>query len=519
MNQPEDALARRVRALAVTLTASNRAPMRLGGAQSRSLRSLAAQVASLSGSPGVPAMEWLRDNVRQVGESALSLRRGAPLPASDGMPRVQHLARALVAGGDELVTFEHLTAATAAFDEIQPLTMRELWRIPEALRIELCRAFESVGQRVVWAQKERLIAEDWVQSGAKLGSLRAQRSGAFYERALQLTHEQEMPAARRALDQWLGRRGEDSEVVIRLEHERQALDKLWLSNIMAGFRMLEALDWAGSYDQLCRAEKLLRLDPSGLYPKMDEESRALIREEVAALARATGQSELTIARRAVDEAAGLEGAQGSVCWWLYDDDGRRALTTALGQPHAKLPQRIPDPTGNALAIALSGLTAVILILLTAFLGNPLWVIPALPLSWRFAEAIAGYVGARCLAPKKLLRLDMTKVPDDARTLVCVPALLSGESRAKALAAGFEALGALSTDPNVEYLLLCDFSDSNQREQPGEDALVAYLRQRVAAMNARAGFGKYHYLQRERRYARADKLWRAATSASEARCWR
>ena len=59
---------------------------------------------------------------------------------------MQHLARLLVAGGDELVTFDHLTAAVAAFDEIQPLTMRELWRIPEALRIELCAAFESVGQ-------------------------------------------------------------------------------------------------------------------------------------------------------------------------------------------------------------------------------------------------------------------------------------------------------------------------------------------------------------------------------------
>ena len=507
MNQPEDALARRVRALAVTLTASDRAPMQLGGARPRALRILAAQVARLSGSPGAPAMEWLQDNVRAVGESALSLRKGAPLPASGGMPRVQHLARALVAGGDELVTAERLTNAVAAFDEIQPLTMRELWRIPEALRIELCQAFESVGQRVVWAQKERLTAEDWVLSGARVGMLRAQRSGAFYERALQLTHEQEMPAARRALDQWLGRRGEDSEGIIRLEHERQALDKLWLSNIMAGFRMLEALDWAGHYDQLCRAEKLLRLDPAGVYPRMDEESRGLIREEVAALSRATGQSELTVARRAVDEAAGLEGAQGSVCWWLYDDDGRQALSRALGQPHAKPRRLIPDPTGNLLTAALCAGTFVLLILLTTFLGNPLWIFPALPLAWRFAEAIAGYAGARGLPPRRLLRLDMTHVPDEARTLVCVPALLSGESRAKSLAEGFEALGALSADPNVEYLLLCDYSDSPDRERPGEDALVAFLRHQVAGMNARAGFEKYHYLQRERRYAQADQLWR------------
>jgi len=507
MNQPEDQLARRMRALAVTLNATERAPMRLAGARPGALRRLALEVARYSDGPGAPAMEWLRDNVRAVGESALSLRKGAPLPASDGMPRVQHLARALVAGGDELVTLERVTKAVGAFDEIQPLTMRELWRIPEALRIELCQAFESVGRQVVSAQKERLLAEDWVQSGAKTAALRVQHSGAFYERALQLTHEQEMPAARRALDQWLGRHGEESDVVIRLEHERQALDKLWLSNIMAGFRMLEALDWASQYDQLCRAEKLLRLDPSGVYPRMDEESRSLIREEVARLARSTGQSELTLARRAVDEAAGLEGAQGTVCWWLYDDDGRRALVRALGQPNAPLNRMVPDPTGNRTALALSAGTLAILILLTAFLGNPLWIFPALPLSWRFAELIAGYAGARGLRPRKLLRLDMASVPDDARTLVCVPALLSGESRARALAEGFEALGALGTDPNVEYLLLCDFSDSPDREVPGEEALVSFLRSHVAQMNARAGANKYHYLQRERRFAQADQLWR------------
>ncbi len=507
MNQPEDALGRRIRALAVTLNASERAPMRLGGARPRALRVLSAEVARLSGYVGLPAMEWLRDNVRQVGESALSLRKGARLPASDGMPRVQHLARALVALGDELVTQERLVSAVAAFDEIQPLTMRELWRVPEALRIELCQAFELVGRQVIRAQRDRVDAEDWVLSGAKVTTLRAQHSGAFFERALQLTHEQEMPSARRALDQWLGRRGEDSEVVIRLEHERQALDKLWLSNIMAGFRMLEALNWADCFEKLCRTEKLLRLDPGNVYTKMDEESRALIREEVAAVARATGQSELTVARRAVDEAAGLEGAQGSVCWWLYDDDGRRALSAALGEPRAKLPRIIPDPSGNLLTVSLALTAAALLFLLTAFLGYPLWLIPLIPLAWRFAETVAGYVAARSLKPRRLLRLDMDHVPDDARTLVCVPALLSGEARAKSLSEGFEALGALSRDPNVEYLLLCDHADADSREKPGDAELVAAMRGRVAAMNARSGREKYHYLQRERRYAEADARWR------------
>ncbi len=169
-----------------------------------------------------------------------------------------------MAGGDERIAAERLTAAVAAFDEIQPLTMRELWRVPEALRVELCAAFASVGRRVVAAQRERLTAEDWVLSGARTGALRGQRSGAFFERALQLTHEQDLPSrAARWISGWAG--AARTRRVIRLEHERQALDKLWLSNIMAGFRELEALNWAKCFDRLSRAEKLYAAGPPRAY--------------------------------------------------------------------------------------------------------------------------------------------------------------------------------------------------------------------------------------------------------------
>jgi hypothetical protein len=149
-------------------------------------------------------------------------------------------------------------------------------------------------------------------------------------------------------------------------------------------------------------------------------------------------------------------------------------------------------------------------LLTAFLGQPLWAVPALPLAWRFAEQIAIFVGARTLPPRRLLRLDMEKgCPTSPDAGVRAGAFVR-QSRARALADGLEALGALGGDDNVEYLLLCDFRDAPEREMGDDQALAALMRGRVAAMNARRGRDaqpKYHYLQRERRYARADALWR------------
>jgi len=63
-----------------------------------------------------------------------------------------------------------------------------------------------------------------------------------------------------------------SELNLR-EQNRQAKDQISIGNAFTSLRQLALLDWRRIFEQLSRVEGLLRLDPSGVYPKMDFDSR------------------------------------------------------------------------------------------------------------------------------------------------------------------------------------------------------------------------------------------------------
>jgi cyclic beta-1,2-glucan synthetase len=63
-------------------------------------------------------------------------------------------------------------------------------------------------------------------------------------------------------------------------------------------RQLALEDWRKIFEKLSRVEQLLRRDPSGVYAKMDFDTRDRYRRAVEELARGSGQSEAQVAQRA-----------------------------------------------------------------------------------------------------------------------------------------------------------------------------------------------------------------------------
>ncbi len=465
----------------------------------RRARDLAAQSGALS-----PAMEWLSENAGWVQACArdLAQRTTGKLPARDGYPRVEALARALVAHSDGQVDGERLAQALEAFDQVQGLDMEEIWLAPLALRLALLEAFYTVGVQVARDQAQRLAAEKWVADGAPVERLKGWPGSAFCERALKLLHQQEASQARRALEQWLESRAQGSEAVIRRAHQRQALGRMALSNILSSLRGLEGLCWEEEFRRICRTERALCRDP--LYPRMDEESRAALRRQVTVISRRSGLSEWTVARHAVEAAQGGEGAMASCCYYLYDDQGRRALMERLGAGRLYVSAITPDPAGRRLMGGWGLCALAILGALWAWAGK-WYLLPALALlAWRFAMALIGAAATRLIKPRALLRLELSQLPDDGRLLVVIPALLTSPQRARQLARQLETLGALVRDDNVEYLLLGDFQDAPAAHQEEDEAILEAARQAVADINRRAGGRRYHYLHRTRGYAAPDK---------------
>ena len=74
--------------------------------------------------------------------------------------------------------------------------------------------------------------------------------------------------------------------------------------------MVEGLDWRRCFEALSRAEAALRRDPPGVYPRMDDASRAAVRDALAHIAARAGLPEVAVARCAVDAARGCGASPG-----------------------------------------------------------------------------------------------------------------------------------------------------------------------------------------------------------------
>ena len=435
---------------------------------------------------------------------------GLNAPCVRGGARVLVLARALVCGVERRLTRERLMAGVRAFDEGCDLRMRELLLMPAALNIALCEALQTAAEDALRHARARDAAEDWVRSGGR-GRVRYGADEAFLERALQLSAELERPGLHARLERMIAASGRRTDWVLERAHRAAADNCLRLENLMGLRLMLDGLDYLACFEELSSTEQELCADPAGVYPAMEESSRARVRSCVEELSRWLHIPEIVVARHALKAArsAGLEAGgddpRATVCWYLYEDAGRTALCREAGARRA--PGRIvKDSAGRGSVCLLAGGTLAAMALFFATFERAYLMLYALPLAWGLTTRLVGRFYTRWVRPGHLLKLKLDATPEDARTLVALPVLLSSPQRAREIVAHMEALGCLERDENVDFLLLGDFRDADSAAL-GEDAqILEEARSGVAALNRRAEREKYYYLHRARALRERDGRW-------------
>ena len=502
----DQAIQQHIRSLALMLNPDGRSPLKSCSASA--LRAVLTESQSLAGSAPVPcaSLEWLLENGRITETMLLPLLRpaGAALPSVGGMPRVRRIMQELVRHGDGLVTEQRLTDCLIAFDEVRSLTMDEIWSAPAALSAALYEEYRFVASVAIRSQKARLDAMRWLEEGAPVGPGLKFKNSAFFEYALHELRRRDLPARFGDLTDWLQEHDQSSERLIALEHEKQALARLIMGNILSTLRMLASLEWSEGFARVSRTEKTLLDDPSGSYPRMAEESRAAVRSRVSHIAGACAMGEATIAHLALEASRGGEGTAREICWWLYTDEGNRLLLQK-NRIRARLRPLLPDPNGKLYLTLIFSLT-VLLFLASLRLMDIAGALIGLPVFWGAASSLVNAAAARLVRPRPLLKLKLSSIPEEYRTLVVLPALLSSPERAHALMDELETLGCMETDENLSFLLLGDLPGHSQEQREDDAEIVRAAGEAAASANARAGYEKYFFLHRKRTYQKCEGCW-------------
>jgi hypothetical protein len=385
--------------------------------------------------------------------------------ADEAIPRCLVLARALIEALDSQLTRPLVAFFIDAVQQTEPLRLSELWGLLTAVQLALLEKIAELGREAL---------------------------NAF------LTD----PASAPSFD---------------------------LDRFASSLRFIGEIDWRETLEQLSVVDRVLRLDPSGVYSRMDFESRELYRKRVAKIALHSDVSELEVARRAIamaEEAVidretpdALRDRLRHVGYYLIDEEGSQDFLRhvgyhpPLGSLIGRVFRRYPDEIYIIGIEFISLITVVALIMKTVeahggigvVIGAILLILPAT----QAAVELMNYLVTTVLTPHALPKLDFSKrVDPSCATMVAIPTLLITDKQIRQLIDDLEVRYLVNRDPNIFYALLTDLPDT--AEPSGEqDRRIDLAIQLIEELNLKyegEPYGGFYLFHRHRIYNPREGTW-------------
>ncbi|WP_386362112.1 GH36-type glycosyl hydrolase domain-containing protein [Xanthomonas campestris] len=524
----------------------------------RALGSAAAQLSQMV-AEGVrmhPAGEWLLDNYYLVEEHMRLARLHLPpgysrqLPrlqttTATGLPRVYELGLQVVAHGDGRVDAITLSRFIAAYQQVAPLKLGELWAVPIVLRLALIDNVRRIADDIMHDGRDTHLAAQWaallnataaaqpkdvVAVVADMARSQPPATGAF---VAELTRGIQgrgpvLSMASAWVEQWLASEGHSVEGLVHAESQRQAAEQVAISNSIGSLRFLDEMDWREFVESMSLVEQTLRKDPADVYARMDFQTRDAYRHVVESLAQRMPGDETEVAQVALQlamQADDRSSVAAHVGYFLVDA-GLPTLRAALRAPHAPA-QALPishRPQARRVPLPIYLVPIALISLLWA--GLLMRWLPAVPSAvwWSVAGlamlaaselgiALVNWVATLWVRPHPLPRMELRLgIPPDCRTLVVMPSMLANAEAIDELAAALEVHALANRDAQLYFALLTDFLDAPEASQPADASLLARAAQHIERLNERyadAHGDRFFLLHRARQWNAGERCWMGA----------
>lgn len=423
--------------------------------------------------------EWLLDNFYVVKQALSQVHEDIQpgtyhdlpkLVDSDlaGYPRVYALAREMVASSEEPLALSYIEQLTESYQTETPLTIGELWALPAMLNL--------------------VNLENLTYGICQIAGL------------------DETPPLPTGIDIF----------------ERPVNDSL-VSIAVQNLRRLAMQDWKLYFEAVSRVELILRQDPADVYAQMDFATRNRYRTELEALAPLTGEAQEAAAYSVIQlagEASG-EGERFRHVGYYLIDEGREQLEAMIGyEPPAKM-RTARWLRRHAFLVytgSISFLTGVVLALIVAYataytvsltLLAVTFALSLLPSSL-VAVQVVNWVITRTVEPSVLPKMDYEDgVPPENRTIIVIPALLTGEDEVDSLCQQIELHSLRNSDPDFLFALLLDYTDAQEQHLPEDETLREHVAQCMNDLNAKYPeqvTPRFMYFLRERCWNPTENQW-------------
>ena len=493
-----------------------------------------------------PVAEWLLDNEYIIEANVRDIQRNLPrryyqqLPSlakenSPGLPRIYTLAAEFVAHTDLHLDRETIVAFVQAYQTLHTLTIGELWAVPQMLRVALLESIQVLATGALSELRERETADYWAnrlitvsrRDPAHLFAIMAelaadQPNPSSYFASQLIDHLYDEAAVLVPVQGWLERAYHRplAEVNLR-EQSRQTKNQISIGNAFTSLRQLALLDWREIFEQLSRVEELLRLDPAGIYPRMEFETRDWYRRTVEKLARGCRGEEEQVAERAIGMAAGAvqsserDERRQHVGAFLIGP-ARKELAALIGcreRLGLRLREWVLRHPGAAY-LSVVGLSTAAFLWLVVFLGvrgqptglRLLFAALSLIPSTQLAIELVNYLITRLLPPRTLPKMDFqaSGIPDEFRTLVVVPVLLADAETIRDETEALEIRYLANKEPNLLFGLFTDYVDCEQPQRKDDERLLQAAIVGLEGLNRRHAGDRFFLFHRGRTWSESEQ---------------
>jgi cyclic beta-1,2-glucan synthetase len=493
-----------------------------------------------------PAADWLVDNYHVVEAQIQQIHDDLPrgyyrqLPKlADGplagYPRVFGIAWAFVAHTDSRFDPQLLCRFVRAYQQVQPLTIGELWALAITLRIVLVENLRRAAVRIADGRAARQQADTLADQLLGLGATPAEPAAALLQEwdgvhlsttfAVQLLHrlrDQDANVAP-ALD-WLAARlaaqGTTPDAIVREEHHRQGASNLTVRNVITSMRSVSAIDWADLFESVSLVDIALRA--AGDFAQMDFPTRDRYRRGIEELARGSTHTELEITQRAIELTRQAQSPRERDPGYHLIGGGRQHFESAI---HFRAAVR-DWATRAGVAAGIRGYLAAVAAIAAVVLAVPLLalfrsgtsagqlallavlgLIPAVDAAMALVNrSVTKRFGAKSLPALEL----RAGVPAQLRTLVAVPTLFTTPAALAEHLGRLEIHHLASPDGELYFALLADFRDADAETLADDAALVAAATAGIAQLNLRHGAApagpRFLLLHRRRLWSETQGQW-------------
>ena len=522
---------------------------------------------SRSGRYVAPAAEWLLDNFHLVEAQLQQIHEGVPrgyyarlpkLAAQPlaGLPRVYGIAWAYVAHTDSVLNNELFTAFLNAYQEVDELTLGELWALPTTLRVVQLENLRRVAETIAATKVAREVAHAAWDAAPTLSDqdldaihevLLSRGLAASYLTQLWQRLPVEQGETPPALVRWTAHHCTNGPALISEQHAEQAAANLTIGNIITTLRMIGQVEWADLIEPVSRSLRVLRELPS--YGKESELTRQQITHAMEQVARATARPEREVAL-AVVQLAGAPAnplieetddahwahAECTAGYFLFGR-GRPELIAALRPADNGATAATPaPPTAGGkfsggwklplyIAVVAVG-TALLLALVVRALHGSDWpdtgwktTVALVLMLWPLSEVVIALlhrIVSESARVQPLPRLDFTDgIPAVHRVLVVVPAMLSSTRSNVQLVHRLELHWLANREAQAQFALLSDWTDASQQSLPEDAGLLDDVLRRIEALNARypvsaatspGAAPRFLLLHRPRSWSETERRW-------------